>query len=274
MRSFLGALALVIAGCGAARAGADDCGGGGTLAAASAANAASYATLAWSPFGRAETGWQVYYPRLAATLDTRCAPDTPGFASALARWQRAHGQAASGVLDAGSFGAIKAAWQAARPFVRASRTCPAPPPPEALAIAEPRESYGGKTIQLRARALEAYHAMVRAARAADHAVRARGEALRIFSGYRDPAADAARCAAEGNCQGVVRAACSAHRTGLAVDLWVGHAPGYGPDSSADANRLAMVATPEYRWLLANAARFGFVNYAFEPWHWEWTGEPI
>jgi zinc D-Ala-D-Ala carboxypeptidase len=20
-------------------------------------------------------------------------------------------------------------------------------------------------------------------------------------------------------------------------------------------------------------RFGFVNYPFEPWHWEWTGEP-
>ena len=20
--------------------------------------------------------------------------------------------------------------------------------------------------------------------------------------------------------------------------------------------------------------FGFVNYAYEPWHWEWTGEPL
>ncbi len=36
----------------------------------------------------------------------------------------------------------------------------------------------------------------------------------------------------------------------------------------------MVQTPAYRWLLANARRFGFVNYVFEPWHWEWTGEPI
>jgi hypothetical protein len=27
-------------------------------------------------------------------------------------------------------------------------------------------------------------------------------------------------------------------------------------------------------MVANAARFGFVNYPFEPWHWEWTGAPI
>ena len=29
--------------------------------------------------------------------------------------------------------------------------------------------------------------------------------------------------------------------------------------------------PAYRWLVRYAARFGFVNYAFEPWHWEWVG---
>jgi LAS superfamily LD-carboxypeptidase LdcB len=34
----------------------------------------------------------------------------------------------------------------------------------------------------------------------------------------------------------------------------------------------MSGTPAYRWLVANAGRFGFVNYVFEPWHWEWTGE--
>ena len=262
----MGVLALLAFG-GAARA--DQCDSGSSAAAA--VNAVSYATLAWSPFGRAETGWQVYFPRVAAAIETRCAPATPGFAAALARWQRAHRMAGSGVLDTPTFAAMKATWQGARPFVHASRNCPAPPPPTALAIAAPRESYGGKLIQLRARALEAYRAMVKAARE-DRAAHVHGQAFRIFSGFRDPASDAARCAVEGNCQGIVRASCSAHRTGLAMDIWVGQAPGYGPDSSADANRLAMVATPEYRWLLANAARFGFVNYAFEPWHWEWTGE--
>ena len=268
VRSFLCGLAMLVACTGAARATSCDDG----PAAAATTNAASYATLAWAPFGRFETGWQVYYPRIAAATGTQCAPETSGFAAALARWQRAHKMAGSGVLDPQTFAAMKGVWQGARPFVRAIRTCPAPPPPSALAIVTAREAYGGKTIQLRARALDAYRAMVKAARDADRAIRARGQAFRIFSGYRDPASDAARCAAEGNCQGIVRASCSAHRTGLAIDLWVGQAPGYGPDSSADPNRLAMVATPEYRWLLANAARFGFVNYAFEPWHWEWTGE--
>ncbi len=178
------------------------------------------------------------------------------------------------MLDTATFAAMKARWQGARPFVRASRDCPPSPDPSRLASATVREGYGGKPIQLRPGALTAYRAMAAAARAAEPAIARERDALTIFSGYRNPASDAARCALQQNCFGIVRATCSAHRTGLALDLWVGHAPGYGPDSSADANRLAMVASPSYRWLLANAHRFGFVNYAFEPWHWEWTGEPI
>jgi len=98
-------------------------------------------------------------------------------------------------------------------------------------------------------------------------------AMTIFSGYRDPAEEAARCAS-GGCGTVAKASCSAHRTGLAMDLYLGVAPGYPPESSADANRLFQSRTEIYRWLVANAARFGFVPYPFEPWHWEWTGEPL
>jgi D-alanyl-D-alanine carboxypeptidase len=36
----------------------------------------------------------------------------------------------------------------------------------------------------------------------------------------------------------------------------------------------MARSPLYRWMVVNAGRFGFVNYAYEPWHWEWTGEPL
>lgn len=116
--------------------------------------------------------------------------------------------------------------------------------------------------------------MVAAARRAAPPIAADRRLLTIFSAFRDPASDDARCALERNCQGIVRAACSAHRTGLALDLYLGGAPGFGPDSSADANRLFLSRTPAYRWLVANAGRFGFVNYPFEPWHWEWTGEPL
>lgn len=238
-----------------------------------AANAASLAALAWTPFGRAETGWAVYAPKVATEIGTTCDVATPAFAAALGRWQAGHRLAATGVFDPLTFAAMKARWQGARPFVHIDGKTACPPPPTVLATASAAESYGGKTIRLSPGALAAYRAMVAAAKA-DPAIRGERRSLVIFSGFRDPVADAARCTAEGNCNGVVRATCSAHRTGLAVDLWVGTAPGFGPDSTADANRAAMVAGPQYRWLLANAARFGFVNYVFEPWHWEWTGDRI
>src|SRR5215469_1745368 len=116
--------------------------------------------------------------------------------------------------------------------------------------------------------------MVAAARAQLLAVAANRQLLTIFSGYRSPSYDAARCARQNNCQGLVRATCSPHRTGLAMDVYLGSAPGYGPDSSADVNRLYLSGSQAYRWLVYNAWRFGFVNYVFEPWHWEWTGEPL
>jgi LAS superfamily LD-carboxypeptidase LdcB len=114
--------------------------------------------------------------------------------------------------------------------------------------------------------------MVEAARRDDPAIAADPALLTVFSGYRSPDYDAARCAIENNCQGLVRAACSAHRTGLTLDIDVGAEPGFTLDSSADSNRLVQTQGPAYRWLVKNAGRFGFVNYAFEPWHWEWTGE--
>ena len=61
---------------------------------------------------------------------------------------------------------------------------------------------------------------------------------------------------------------------MALDIVMGHAASFPVDSSADPNRLAMTQTSAYAWLIANAERFGFVNYPFEPWHWEWTGEPF
>ncbi len=237
---------------------------------AAAINAASLENLDWVPLRRPERGWAIYATRIATEIGTRCPAVTPGFAKALADWQGRNGLRPTGVLDADGFAIMSRKWTLARPFVIQTRggACPLPPANDRLATAAPSESYGGKTIALRADALAAYRRMVAAARRAGIV---RDPAwLVIFSGFRDPAADDARCQIDGNCQGVVRAACSAHRTGLAVDLHVGTAPGFGPDSSDDSNRRAMVKTLAYRWLVTNAARFGFVNYVFEPWHWEWS----
>ena len=232
---------------------------------AAQANANSLQYLGWAPFGRPETGWEIYAPLVQHEIHTNCPANSEGFAAALSIWQGGAGQPATGVLDEASFLAMKSTAQTRREFVRVTSLlgCPG-----TLA-----EGYGNKQVWLRPRALTAYRQMVAAARAEAPEIAADPQLLTIFSGYRSPAADAARCAADGNCDGIVRARCSAHRTGLAADIDVGHAPGFTVDSSADANRLYMTRTATYRWLLANAARFGFVNYPFEPWHWEWTGEP-
>jgi hypothetical protein len=246
------------------------------FAAASGANAATAANAPWSVFGRPENGWQVYEPLIGHELGVGCPPDSQAFAAALAIWQHAHRLPANGVMDEATLHVFDLAWLARRPFVAASAhgQCPSPPPPASLSTATPAEGYLGKPIQLRAGTLAAWRRMVAAARVESPAIAADPKLLTIFSGYRDPAADAADCAARQDCAPPARAGtCSAHRTGLAMDIYLGSAPGYDPASSDDANRLFESRTPAYLWMVANAARFGFVNYPFEPWHWEWTGEP-
>jgi hypothetical protein len=168
---------------------------------------------------------------------------------------------------------MRLVWLARRPFVAQSEHagCPAPPPASALVQARPEEGYESKPIQLMPQALAAWRAMVAAARAQSPAIAADRRLLAIVSGYRDPVGDAIHCAVDGGCGIIVRALCSAHRTGLAMDLYLGSAPGYGPASSDDVNRLYQSRSTAYLWLVANAARYGFVNYPFEPWHWEFTG---
>jgi D-alanyl-D-alanine carboxypeptidase len=242
--------------------------------AAAQVNAASLQTLAWAPFGRPETGWETYAPLIEREIGTGCPPQSPSFAGALAAWAQARRLPADGIFGEAVFNPMRDGLEMRRPFERVSArgVCPAPPAETALARAAPAEGYSGKAIQLRPGALTAWRAMASAARAEDPRIAADPRNLTIFSGFRGPADEAVRCAKPGDCNNRTRSTCSAHRTGLAMDLYVGQAPGFGPDSSADANRLFMSRTPTYRWLVAHADRFGFVPYPFEPWHWEWTGE--
>ena len=251
------------------------CAGPAAFVQAAAANAASLSTLVWEPFRRQEVGWEAYVPVVAREIGATCPPQSPAFAAALARWQGGRGLPPDGLFSPAAFTVIKGLWQERRPFVMATldNQCPDAPDEASLVPALVEEGYGGKPVWLRPGALDAYRGLRDAARAEAPQLLPDSQALTLFSGYRSPAADESRCLAEGNCQGITRARCSAHRTGLAIDLNLGAAPGYRPDNAADENRLFISRTPLYAWLLANAGRFGFVNYIFEPWHWEWTGEP-
>ena len=251
----------------------ESCAEDAAFAAAAAANSASLTSAAWSAFGRPETGWEIYAPLTAREIGTLCAPGSPGFAKALAAWQQASHVGAGGIMDEPTLQHLRMVWLERRPFVAAvAQGCPPPPPAEQLAWASAEEGYQGKLVQLRTAALAAYRAMVAAARAENPQIAADHRLLTIFSGYRDPVADALACATTVTCGTITRANCSAHRTGLAMDLYLGSAPGSPPELSADPNRLYQSRTAAYRWMVVNAARFGFVNYPFEPWHWEWTGE--
>jgi hypothetical protein len=243
-------------------------------AAAARANAASLRTLAWSPFRRPEIGWETYFPMIAREVGTTCPSISSGFARAVALWQNRQRLPPTGLVNPDDFDRLKGAVQARRPFVQVSAKglCPPPPLTTDLAGTGRDEGYAGKAVLMRPRVLTAYRRMVAAAKAESPQIRADPRNLTVFSGFRSPEYDAARCGRDQNCNGITRASCSAHRTGLALDLYVGQAPGYEPDSSADANRLFQSRTAAYRWLVFNAHRFGFTNYPFEPWHWEWVGE--
>lgn len=243
------------------------------FARAATANAASLQTLPVAPFGRPETGWEIYMPMVAAEIGTDPVPQGLEFAEALARWQRGRGLPADGVVSAAVLERVRNEVQARRPFLR-QRTqggpCPDAPEEAGLGWTRPAESWGGRSNAARSGALAAWRRM-RAQAARDGAL-ATPAALQVFSAFRSPTYDAQRCAEQGNCDGVRRAACSAHRTGLAFDFVL---DGVRPvDSTADDARLRMSRSPAYRWLMLNALRYGFVNYPFEPWHWEWTGEPV
>lgn len=236
-------------------------------------NAVSLYSLDWRPFAGQEWGWQAYLPLIRQELGTACAPGSPGFAKVLADFQSRYALTPSGVFDAATFQVFRGLWQERRPFVmaRLDETCPDPPPLMQLGYLVAEEEHADRlTRLLRRDVLAAYRRLVAAARAEVPEVAANPELLQIFSGFRDPEADAARCAAQGNCDGLRRAVCSPHRTGTAVDLYVGQAPGLGVDNTSAVSRLHMSRTATYQWLVRNAGRFGFTPYVYEPWHWEYV----
>lgn len=56
---------------------------------------------------------------------------------------------------------------------------------------------------------------------------------------------------------------SNHRTGRTIDVVMG-------SKYREANIPKMRATAAHKWLVENAAKFGFYPYEVEPWHWEYN----
>ncbi len=139
----------------------------------------------------------------------------------------------------------------------------APKPSDVVTVS----GYGGKRVPLHRLAADAWRALVIAARTDG----LQAPLLLPVSGFRDPqhqqrlwnAALARYGSAQEARKWVAPPGGSAHQSGRAIDFYLG-----GSNSSRNVSRLQ--ATPAYRWLVTNAARFGFYPYSREPWHWEYN----
>lgn len=253
-----------------------DCAAPQNFSEAAEANGTSLTGAAWTfTQGREGApegpGWEVYAARVAATIGSECDPATPGFAAALAGWQRKKGLKPDGIMTAALAERFKSVWNAQRKHVvrAAGGPCPIADPGQVIDVAA-RDEWG-KPEKLLPGAYDAYRAMMAAARREAPSIFAGVVDLKIVSAWRTQEGDAEKCK-DGGCSRVSMApTCSAHWGGRAIDLNVGFIEGHGPADMDWQNRVFQSRQPAYRWLLKNAARFGFANYFAEPWHWEWQG---
>jgi hypothetical protein len=252
---------------------------GGAMLAAAQANTQSLNTSPWmfsagtdeKPEG---PGWEAYVPVVMRTLGTACGPTSAAFAEALSDWQKTHGLPADGMMSRDTAAKLKEGWQAKRAHLTRPACIELP---RSRTVAIPADArWDDADRRLQAAVLAAYERLLATAKRERPDLFQTRDILTAASAWRDPADDKASCTANpGPCNGTAKAVtCSAHWSGRAVDLNLGFLPGSDPTDSTYANRLRQSHGAAYAWMLDNAARFGFVNYYYEPWHWEWQGDSI
>ena len=242
--------------------------------AAATRNAQLRHDLKWLFGGKTQRGWYLYVPLLNRLLDTSSDPASEQFAEALARWQRKSGVSPSGVLDDATLYKIIAGWQGQRLKDRS------PAQPQQLLTAPRSDFYDPDRVdelrQVERATYAAYKRLVAAA-IADKSLGLRhvnknelaaGEKyLKIISSFRSREYQEKLRRESPNAGSAGLAVNSPHFTGRALDIYVGGEP----VETNDPNRAIQIETPVYKWLVRNAARFGFQPYFYEPWHWEYVG---
>jgi uncharacterized protein YcbK (DUF882 family) len=221
--------------------------------------------LAWTFGGKSQRGWYIYDLLIGETLDSKHDASTSDFAAALAKWQKKRGITADGVLDQDALMALVSQWQGNRLKNRTYAT------PDQLMTAPPSDFYDPSRApelrQVERNTYAAYREMVAAALADPKLKLGAGDKyLKIVSSFRsrEYQDNLRRQSPDSGSAGL--AVNSPHFTGRALDLYVGGSP----VDTKDSNRAIQVNTPAYRWLVENAARFGFRPYFYEPWHWEYV----
>lgn len=233
------------------------------LTEAAATNATLTNDLIWTFGGKQQRGWYLYELLIGKTLNTPEDSSLNDFTGALTVWQKQTRLMETGVLDETSLMAMVSQWQSDRLKNRAYAE------PNQLLTAPPSDFYDpDRAEELRQVERSTYAAYKRMLAAADEDLKLSpgDKYLRIVSAFRsrDYQDQLRRQSPNAGTAGL--AVNSPHFTGRALDLYVGGSP----VDTNDANRAIQVKTPAYKWLVRNAARFGFRPYFYEPWHWEYV----
>ena len=228
-------------------------------------------SLAWTFGGKTQRGWYLYVSLIQQTIGTEASAETPEFAQSVAAWQSKSNLKPTGVIDAETLSKFVKSWQAQR--LNSSQY----PSDEQLYLAPGADFYDpSRSAELRKVEREAYAAYKQMIAAATAELKLKtaqtGElapsqqSLKIVSSFRSREYQNKLRAASPSSGRAGLAVNSPHFTGHALDIYVGGEP----VSTKDENRAIQVETPEYKWLVKNASRFGFYPYFYEPWHWEYV----
>lgn len=236
-----------------------------------AENARLKDALEWNFGAKPQRGWSLYAELIRQTVGAETNEEAPEFARAVAVWQGKNNLDATGTIDRETLYKLIEFWQSQR------LNSSAYPADEDLLDAPITDFYDPtravELLKVEREAYRAYKKMVAAA-AADLKLKTNknGELaadekyLRIISAFRSREYQAKLRAASPQSGSAGLAMNSPHFTGRALDIYVGGEP----TMTKDFNRAVQVKTPVYRWLVKNAARFGFYPYFYEPWHWEYV----
>lgn len=229
-------------------------------------------SLEWTFGKNRQTGWFLYVPLIQNTIKTESAADSNEFAFALSNWQRQNALEANGILDEPTLSALVKTWQSRRmpKIFEADET--------KLFHAPIRDFYDPtrdvNLLNVDKETYDAYKKMIAAA-AKDLNLKIENgnligsdNFLKIISAHRSRAYQEQLRKKEPNAGRAQLAFTSPHFTGRALDIYVGGEP----VTTKDENRAIQIETKAYKWLVKNAYKFGFYNYFYEPWHWEYVPE--
>ena len=239
---------------------------------AAATNAGLKNSLKWTFGKKQQTGWYLYIPLIQHTIKTDSDADSTAFALALSVWQNENSITPNGTLDAETLSALIKFWQSRRlPKIFEAD--------EKLLFNAPIVDFFDPTrdVNLLNVERETYNAYKKMCAAAAEDLGLKFENgtltgddnfLKIISAHRSRAYQEQLRKKEPNAGRAQLAFTSPHFTGRALDIYVGGKP----VTTKDPNRAIQVKTKAYQWLVKNAEKFGFYNYFYEPWHWEYVRE--